>query len=151
MIDENDDEDDDLELLPTISSSASFRSDKFDIETKDLGKLTAINIRHDNSWFGSAWYLEKVRRFSFIIYLNSIYLSYLQKCIFFRIIMQYIPGAHHLEGFNCYQQLSQQIQTFTTRFHLRQNISLFFATGISLFPLMSQKTSKRPSRSVHFR
>ena len=68
-------------MLPTISSSASFRSDKFDIETKDLGKLTAINIRHDNSWFGSAWYLEKVRRLSFIIDLNSIYLSYLQKCI----------------------------------------------------------------------
>ena len=82
MIDEDDDEDDDdLWLLPTISSSASFRSDKFDIETKDLGKLTAINIRHDNSWFGSAWYLEKVRRLSFIIDLNSIYLSYLQKCI----------------------------------------------------------------------
>jgi len=82
LIDEGDDEDDDdLWLLPTISYSASFRSDKFDIETKDLGKLTAINIRHDNSWFGSAWYLEKVRSLSFIIDLNSIYLSYLQNCI----------------------------------------------------------------------
>ena len=77
-----DEDDDDLWWLSTISSSASFRSDKFDIETKDLGKLTAVNIRHDNSWFGSAWYLEKVRRLSFIVDLNSIYLSYLQKCIF---------------------------------------------------------------------
>ena len=77
MIDEDDDEDDDdLWLLPTISSSASFRSDKFDIETKDLGKLTAINIRHDNSWFGSAWYLEKVRRLSFIILLHEKFLQF---------------------------------------------------------------------------
>ena len=38
-----------------------FRKDKFFIETKYLGKLNAINIRHDNSWFGSGWYLDKVK------------------------------------------------------------------------------------------
>ena len=37
-----------------------FRKDKFIIDSKALGKLNAINIRHDNSWFGSGWYLDKV-------------------------------------------------------------------------------------------
>ncbi|XP_022780705.1 uncharacterized protein LOC111321951 [Stylophora pistillata] len=37
------------------------QKDKFVIETKYLGKLNAINIRHDNSWFGSGWYLDKVK------------------------------------------------------------------------------------------
>ncbi|KAK2563931.1 EGF-like repeat and discoidin I-like domain-containing protein 3 [Acropora cervicornis] len=37
------------------------QKDTFFIQAKDLGRLTAINIRHDNSWFGSGWFLEKVR------------------------------------------------------------------------------------------
>lgn len=52
-------------LLRYISVSvvlvSIFRKDKFVIETKYLGKLNAINIRHDNSWFGSGWYLDKVK------------------------------------------------------------------------------------------
>ncbi|XP_068712219.1 retinoschisin-like [Montipora foliosa] len=37
------------------------QKDTFFIETKDLGKLTAIKIRHDDSWFGSGWFLERVK------------------------------------------------------------------------------------------
>ena len=46
--------------IMTLYSITIFRKDAFLIETKNLGKLNAINIRHDNSWFGSGWYLEKV-------------------------------------------------------------------------------------------
>ncbi len=34
--------------------------DKFSLEAVDLGKLYKIRIRHDNSMFGPAWFLDKV-------------------------------------------------------------------------------------------
>lgn len=34
--------------------------DKFLLEAVDLGKLFKVKIRHDNSMFGPAWYLDRV-------------------------------------------------------------------------------------------
>ncbi len=36
------------------------REDVFNIKAQDLGKLTKVNIRHDNSGAGPAWFLDKV-------------------------------------------------------------------------------------------
>lgn len=34
--------------------------DRFVLEAVDLGKLFKVKIRHDNSMFNPAWYLDKV-------------------------------------------------------------------------------------------
>ena len=34
--------------------------DKFNLEAVDLGKVFKIRIRHDNSMFSPAWFLDKV-------------------------------------------------------------------------------------------
>ena len=35
--------------------------DKFKVESEDIGILTKIRIGHDNSGFGAAWFLDKVK------------------------------------------------------------------------------------------
>ena len=34
---------------------------KFKVESEDIGMLTKIRIGHDNSGFGAAWFLDKVK------------------------------------------------------------------------------------------
>ena len=37
-----------------------YQVDTFTVKAIDLGELTKIKIRHDDSGLGAAWYLEKV-------------------------------------------------------------------------------------------
>ena len=36
------------------------KKDEFSLSIDNLGELKKVNIRHDNSGFGAAWYLEKI-------------------------------------------------------------------------------------------
>ncbi|EDO40690.1 predicted protein, partial [Nematostella vectensis] len=36
-------------------------TDLFEVEVPRLGRLKKIRIRHDNTWFGAGWFLDKVR------------------------------------------------------------------------------------------
>jgi lipoxygenase homology domain-containing protein 1 len=37
------------------------QTDTFRLETRDLGDLTAVRVRHDNSGSGPGWFLDNVR------------------------------------------------------------------------------------------
>ena len=44
-----------------ICFTVFFRKDSFPVNcTASLGRLTKIRIRHDNTGFGAAWFLDKV-------------------------------------------------------------------------------------------
>ena len=38
----------------------TYRLDTFVLDAKDIGVIKKAQIRHDNSWLGPGWFLEKV-------------------------------------------------------------------------------------------
>ncbi len=46
---------------PGIDNFENGNTDEFDITIGDIGDLTKIRIRHDDTGDGSGWYLEEIR------------------------------------------------------------------------------------------
>ena len=44
----------------TVSLFTNSRKDTFSIQCCDLGRLTKVKVRHDNSGSGPSWYLDSV-------------------------------------------------------------------------------------------
>ena len=50
------------------------RLDTFILNGKNVGRIKRANIRHDNSWLGPGWFLEKVRK-TFALYVVTLRLQ----------------------------------------------------------------------------
>eukprot|EP00951_Prasinocladus_malaysianus_P032165 scaffold311949_cov18-Prasinocladus_malaysianus.AAC.1 len=49
----------DLEIMPGCCSFERGRKDTFNIRGMDIGELTHVVIKHDNTGAGAAWHLEQ--------------------------------------------------------------------------------------------
>ena len=47
-------------MYMTVPLFTNFRKDTFSIQCCDLGRLTKVKVRHDNSGSGPSWYLDSI-------------------------------------------------------------------------------------------